>query len=258
MALLLRHLIILPLSALALATALAQSQPARDPARSLRFYYVGFSHTGPGEGDPDAVFLLRDGKRNVPIQLSANAFSSTIDYTGPVPVSLFREKRTETGSVREDLGQLAFPAGWQGALFLVTQDPSNRLLPFRFFPVEYWAPSVPDGYMRIINLCPWPLAAKVGGGQSAIAIGETRDLALPAERSDVSLRFAVQRADRWERLLSTAIARPPQNKLILLVVPKPDGGARILVVKDLPEPPPEPAAAQPPLQAWRAPASPST
>lgn len=239
MALLLRHLI----AFLAFATLIsAQSQAEKAPARSLRFYYISFSHTGSGEGDTDAVFLLRESGKNIPFQLTANAFSAPFDYTGPVPATLFREKRTETGVEREDLGTLAFPAEWKGALFLVTQDPSNPRLPFRFFPVEYWAPSVPDGHIRIINLCPWPLAAKVGDSQSALSARETRDLVFTADRPDVPLRLAVQRTDRWDRLLSTSVLRPAQNKLLLLVVPKPDGGARVLIVKDLPEPPPQPAA----------------
>lgn len=245
MALFLRHLILPVLAAIALTTAFAQPQPAKDPARSLRFYYINFANTGDADGDLDAAFLLRNGRKNLPFQLSANAFSDTFDYTGPVPVALFREKRTETGVERETLGQLDFPAEWKGVLLLVSRDPSNPLLPFRFFPVEYWAPSVPDQHVRILNLCPYPLAAKIGDNQAAVGAKETLDLALPTERPDVPLRLAVQRADRWERILSTAIARPAQNKLLLLVLPRPDGGARVIIAKDLPSPPPAPATATP-------------
>jgi hypothetical protein len=243
MALLLRHLIRPVLAAIALTTAFAQPQPAKDPARSLRFYYISFSNTGDADGDLDAAFLLRNGRKNVPFQLSANAFSDTADYTGPVPVVLFREKRTETGVERENLGQLDFPAEWKGVLLLVSRDPANPLLPFHFHPVEYWAPSVPDQHVRILNLCPYPLAAKVGANQASVGAKANIDLALPEGQPDVPLRLAVQRADRWERILSTAIARPAQNKLLLLVLPRPDGGARVIIAKDLPVPPPEPAAA---------------
>lgn len=240
MALLLRHLIRAALAAAALSTALAQPPPTKEPSRSLRFYYVSFANTGDADGELDAAFLLRNGRKTVPFQLSANAFSDTFDYTGPVPVALFREKRTETGVERENLGQLEFPAEWKGVLFLVSRAPSNPLLPFRFRPVEYWAPSVPDRQVRILNLCPYPLAAKVGGNQASVGANATLDLALPAEQPDVPLRLAVQRADHWERILSTAIARPAQNKLLLLVLPRPDGGARVIIAKDLPVPPPEP------------------
>lgn len=219
----------------------AQAQSPKDPSRSLRFYYAGASFANEDDVNPRAVFLLRNGKENVAVQLTANAFSRPLDYTGPLPVELFREQRTEAGVKREPLGELKCPDHWKGVLFIVTRNPANALLPFRFYPIEDWAPSLPDAHVRILNLCPYPLAAKTGTLPVAIAAQSTVDVGLPLG-SDIPLGLAVQRAGRWERILSTSILRPDQNKLQLLVFPNADGAIRVVVIKDLPEPPPESAS----------------
>ena len=218
-----------------LVSANAQTPDEKEAPKSIRFYYVGYASTGETL-DPTVKFLLKNGKATMPVQITANTFTQTFDYTGPVPITLFQEKRTEKGVEREDVGQLTFPAEWKGAIFIVTRNPANPRLPFHFYPIEYWGPSVPDQHVRILNLCPYVLAAKVGSGQAAINARATADLAMP-ERPDVPVRLAVQRDDQWERILSTAIDRPAQNKLMLLVLPRPDGATRVLVVDHLPEPP---------------------
>src|SRR5688572_1858000 len=91
--------------------AVARAQPtpsSAEPPKTIRFYYAGFSVSG-DEADPDARFLLKSGRETVAVQLHANAFSEAIDYTGSPLIRLFRERRTETGMEREDLGQLQFP-----------------------------------------------------------------------------------------------------------------------------------------------------
>jgi len=226
-----------------LIPASAQTPSSQNPGRSLRFYYAGASFSNEDDVNPRAVFLLRNGKENVSVQLVANAFSRPLDYGGPLPIELFREQRTETGVKRETLGALECPEGWRGVVFIVTRNPANALLPFRFYPVEDWAPSLPDAHVRIINLCPYPLAAKMGGAPAAVGAQATVDLDLPSGSPDIPLRLVVQRAGRWERILSTSIMRPDQNKLQLLVFPNADGAIRVVVIKDLPEPPPEPAVA---------------
>jgi hypothetical protein len=222
----------------AVARAQSPTSPLAELPKTIRFYYAGFSVSG-DEVDPDAKFLLKSGRETVAVQLHANAFSEAIDYTGSPLIRLFRERRTETGMEREDLGQLQFPAEWKGALFIVTRDPANARLPFRFYPIEYWGPSVPDEHLRILNLCPYPLAAKVGANQMAVNAGASADVALPPDRPDIPLRLAARRQDQWERILSTGILRPEQNKLLVLTFPQPDGVARVLVLRDLPEPPEE-------------------
>lgn len=236
------RLFFLPLISFLLMPAAAWAQPPQEPPRTLRFYYAGFSASG-DEVDPHARFLLKNGKETVAFELHANAFSDRIDYTGEPPVRLFRERRTEAGVEREDLGQLSFPPEWKGVLFIVTRDQANALLPFRFYPIEYWAPSVPDEHLRILNLCPYPLAAKIGANQAAVGARSTADVTLPAGRPDIPLRLAVHRQDQWERILSTGIVRPEQNKLLLLVFPQPNGAARVQILTDLPKPPPEPSPA---------------
>jgi hypothetical protein len=226
-----------------LIPASAQTPPAKDPGRSLRFYYAGASFAHEDDVNPRAVFLLRNGKENVPVQLVANAFSRPLDYTGPLPIELFREQRTEAGVKREPLGELTCPDSWKGVLFIVTRNPSNAVLPFRFYPIEDWAPSLPDDHVRIMNLCPFPLAAKTGGTPVAVAAQSTVDVGLSAGGTDIPLGLALQRAGRWERILSTSILRPEQNKLQLLVFPNVDGAIRVVVIKDLPAPPPEPTPA---------------
>jgi hypothetical protein len=231
-------------SVLIIAAAFARAEEPKQPTRSLRFYYVSFAQAGDAT-DPQASFLIRNGKQTVSLALQPNAFSSILNYEGTPPVSLFREVRTDHGVQREDLGQLTFPAEWRGALFIVTRDTTNPTLPFRFYPIEYWAPSLPDEHLRLMNLCPYPLAAKVGGNQAAVAARAVADLGLPADRPDIPLGLAVQHAERWERILSTAIMRPEQNKLMMLVFPGPSGMTRSLVLTDLPEPPSETAAGAP-------------
>lgn len=228
-------------SAGARAQAQPPASPAEEPPRTLRFYYAGFSVSG-DDADPEAKFLMKSGRQTVALELHANAFSEPIDYTGSPLIRLFRERRTETGMEREDLAQLQFPAEWKGALFIVTRDPANALLPFRFYPIEYWGPSVPDEHVRILNLCPYPLAAKVGAIQAAVNAGATSDVALPTGRPDIPLRLAARRQEQWERILSTGVLRPEQNKLLLLTFPQPNGAARVLVLRDLPAPPPTAAA----------------
>lgn len=224
-------------------TVHAQAQVPKEPARSVRFYYAGAAFSNEDDVNPRAVFLLRNGKENVAVQLNANAFSRPFDYAGPLPIGLFREQRTEAGVKREPLGELKCPDAWKGVLFIVTRNPSNALLPFRFYPVEDWAPSLPDEHVRIMNLCPYPLAAKAGVNPVSVAAQSTVDLGLPAESPDIPLGLAVQRAGRWERILSTSIVRPDQNKLQLLVFPNSDGAIRVVVIKDLPGPPPGPVPA---------------
>lgn len=215
-----------------------RAQPAPEPTRSLRFYYAGFAATG-DEDQPAAKFLVREGALTTAFDLRANAFSDTLDYAGPVPVALFREKPAATGSgvEREDLGRLEFPAHWKGVLFIVTRNDADPRLPFRFYPVEYWAPSLPANGARILNLDPRPLAARVGASRRIIDARSSADLDLPAGATDVTLRLAVQNAERWDTVLSTSILRPAQDKLLLLVFPRPDGRPRVLVLNTLPEPP---------------------
>lgn len=236
------RLLLLSLIAFLLVPVVTRAEPPKEPPRSLRFYYAGFSTSG-DEPDPHARFLLKNGKETVALELHANAFSDLIDYAGAPPIRLFRERRTEAGVEREDLGQLSFPPEWRGVLFIVTRDPTNAALPFHFYPIEYWAPSVPVEHLRILNLCPYPLAAKIGANQAAVAARATADVALPAGRPDIPMRLAVHRQDRWERILSTGIVRPEQNKLLLLVFPQPSGAARVHILSDLPQPPPEPSPA---------------
>lgn len=224
------------LSALLLGPAISCAQSPKEPPRSLRFYYAGFSTSG-DEADPHAAFLLKNGKETVALELHANAFSELINYAGTPPVRLFREHRTETGVEREDLGELSFPPTWKGVLFIVTHNPGNTQLPFRFYPIEYWAPAVPDEHLRILNLCPYPLAAKIGANQAAVGARSTQDVALPAGRPDISLRLVAQRENQWERILSTGIVRPEQNKFLLLVFPQPNGATRVHILTDLPQPP---------------------
>ncbi|CAM3048421.1 hypothetical protein [Rariglobus hedericola] len=221
-----------------LIPASAQTPSPKNPVRSLRFYYAGASFSNEDDVNPRAVFLLKNGKENVSVQLTANAFSRPLDYTGPLPIELFREQRTEAGVKREPLGELKCPDSWKGVLFIVTRNPANAVLPFRFYPIEDWAPSLPDEHVRIMNLCPYPLAAKTGTSPVAIAAQSTVDVTLSVG-SDIALGLAVQRGGRWERILSTSILRPDQNKLQLLVFPNSDGAIRVVVIKDLPEPPPE-------------------
>lgn len=232
---------LLPLLALVLVSSVVRAQAPKEPPRSLRFYYAGFAQAGEA-ADPQARFLLRNGRENAAFRLTANAFSTTFDYTGPMPAPLFRERRTETGVERENLGELRFPANWKGVLFIITRAPAGQGFPFRFYPVEYWGPSVPDGHARVINLCPHPLGAKIGSSQAGIAAGASGDIPFPADRDDVPLRLAVRRGERWDLILSTAVERPARPKLLLLVFPNQDGVPRVLVLNDLPAPPETPEA----------------
>ena len=232
---------ILSLLSVLLTQAVLRAQSPKEPTRSVCFYYAGFSGAG-DEPDPQSKFLLLNGKERISFQLNANSFSKTFEYAGPLPVVLFRELRTEKGGKREDLGQLPFPGEWRGVLFIITRDLANPRFPFHFYPVEYWAPSMPEKSIRIQNLCPYALAAKVGPNQAAVGARSTADLAFPVDRPDILLRLAARRGDKWERILSTGIVRPAQDKLLLLVFPRPVGAPRVLVLQDMPAPPAESVA----------------
>lgn len=212
------------------------AQTPTEPARSLRFYYVGTDISG-DQDQPAAQFQVRSGTQTIPLNLQPNAFSDTLDYTGPVPVAMFREKTTPLGTEREDLGRLEFPSAWKGVLFIVTRNDADPRLPFRFYPVEYWAPSLPENRARILNLNPRALAARIGSSRQIIEPRSSAELALPSGANDIGLRLAVQNGELWDSVLSTSIAAPGQGKLLLLAFPRADGRSRVLVLNSLPQPP---------------------
>lgn len=213
----------------------AQTAPAEKPPLKLRFYYAGFVFPAE-ETNPQAKFLLLNGKDTVSLRLNPDALSSEIDYVGQQPISLFRQRMTANGPTKEELGALSVPPGWKGVLFLVTRDPSNPRLPFRFFPIEYWAPSIPAGHARVMNLCPYPLAARVGSSQAMVASSTTSDLAFPAG-GEVALGMAAQAGGKWVSLLSTSIVRPENGRMLFVVFPNPAGAPRIVTVRDIPDAP---------------------
>lgn len=247
--------ILLLLSAFA-ASAFAQ-QPGEPVARSLRFYYAGFTFPDERTENPQARFALRNGRETVAVALNPNAFSSPLDYVGPIPAPLLPEQAAEADTAKpvagasagapvEPLGELRCPADWQGILVLVVRNPRNAAFPFAFYPVECWGPQVPAGSVRVLNLLPTPLAARIGGSQSMIASRGVTDLAMPADRPDVPMKLAVEHTGRWDRILSTAVMRPEQDKMMLVVFPNLDGTPRAVIVRDLPAPPadqPSPALA---------------
>lgn len=237
-----RPLIVLLAALLPLCpTVRAQVAPAEPSARAVRFYYAGYAQPGDLRESPQARFTLRNGRERVPFALNANSFSSTLDYTGTLPAPLLPEAAATGPSgatpAPEPIGELRCPDSWKGVLFLVLRDPANAAFPFSFHPVECWGPSVPDGCVRILNLCPQTLAAKVGSGQSAVNARAALDFPMPANRDDVPLMLAVGNADQWERILSTSVSKPEQNKMLLVVFPNSDGHPRVVVVRQLPEPP---------------------
>ena len=234
---------------LALA-APAAAQPAGEPAeRSLRFYYVGFTFPGERQENPRARFALRNGRETVQLALNPNAFSPSLDYVGPIPAPLLPESAADDAAQPapgasadapvEPLAELSCPADWKGILVFVVRNPRNAGFPFSLFPVECWGPDVPAGSVRVLNLLPGPLAARIGSSQSLVAPRGVADLAMPADRPDVPMKLAVEKTDRWDRILSTAVMRPEQDKLMLVVFPNLDGTPRVVVVRDLPAPPDE-------------------
>ena len=237
---------------LTLAAPAAAQPPGEPAARSLRFYYVGFTFPGERQENPRARFALRNGRDTVQLALNPNAFSPSLDYVGPIPAPLLPEeeagaKPPSTDAPVEPLAELRCPADWKGILVLVVRNPRNAGFPFSLFPVECWGPDVPAGSVRVLNLLPAPLAARIGSSQSLVASRGVADLAMPADRPDVPMKLAVENADRWDRILSTAVMRPEQDKLMLVVFPNLDGTPRVVVVRDLPAPPDDPAAATPAL-----------
>jgi hypothetical protein len=210
-----------------------------EPTIPLRFYYLNAASEDVHKGVAPIEFIIQSGDTNVACSLVPSGVSATVDYRGPTPVSVFTEHKTDKGVVREPLGQIAFPAQWKGAFFIVTKAPPGSAEAFRFYPIEYWGPSLPDHHARVVNLCPLPLAVKLAGSLAMVPASGTADVDITHAVVDLPIMMALQRDTRWQMLMSSALPAPRSQRMLLLAFP--DAAAansvRTLVLDELPEPP---------------------
>ncbi|MFA6961238.1 MAG: hypothetical protein WC205_10840 [Opitutaceae bacterium] len=219
------------------SAAVPKSEP---PPVMLRFYYLSYAGADTLGPDPSVDFLYRNGRGNASFHLGANTLSAPIAYRGPLPIELFRERKTVRGIERESLGRLDIPATWKGAIFLVVPiSGSDAPLPFRFVPIEYGGTGLKDNHVRVVNLCVSPLAARLADTKEMIPSRGQTDLGFSEGADALFIRLALQHGERWRTVMSSMIPAPRRQRLLMIVVPGSpagsDGSARIITVDDLPE-----------------------
>jgi hypothetical protein len=210
----------------------------------VRFFYIDLADSLAPVA-PALVCDYRDGRKIETLRLAPGAFSALVSYDGPREFGLQRQPPATPPAPPpppEEVARFTLPPAWQGALILVRHDPANPKFPFRFYPVEYWAPAPPIREIRILNLCPFSLAAKIGQSMTQVSPGDLFDAPLPAQADQFGIKLALQRRDTWQRILSTALPAPSGTRFLVLVYPDSlDGESiRTLMLDDLPGPPPPP------------------
>lgn len=216
----------------------AQDAGEPQPPIPLRFFYATEKDPGSDGGDPRLDFILGDGRNARPFKLGPNSLSPRLLHQGPPPVALHREIATADGVEREMIGRLEFPPTWKGVLFLAFPTGEHAPLPFRFVPVEYWGPSVPENHARIVNLCPAPIAGRIAGRDVLVPAGQNAEIDISAATHELPVKLALQRPERWQMLLSSALRLPAGGRMVFVVFPS-DASfhtARILTFDNLPLP----------------------
>lgn len=217
----------------------AAASGGEPPPVVLRFYYLSYLGAETVGADPAVDFLYRNGRETTAFHLGANALSAPIEYRGPVPVELFRERKTERGVELESLGRLEFPPAWRGAVFLVVPTrEAGAALPFRFVPIEYGGPGFADNHVRLVNLCAAPLAARLAEGREVVAARGHHDFAYSEDADTLFVRLALRNGERWRTVMSSLIPTPAQKRLLMLAVPGATdgnvGSARVITVDQVP------------------------
>ncbi|WP_308985281.1 hypothetical protein [Thalassobacterium sedimentorum] len=206
--------------------------------RSIRFfYYSSVSSDTIGEGDPFADFKFINDNEIDARALTPNALSEVISYDGAVPVELFREEMTESGVERIPLAELKFPREWKGVLFFVIRDSSNPHFGFKFFPIEYWGPSIPDHNIRVMNLCGKSMGFQIGKEKAKVPSLQFEDVPMSSGEQPMPFRIAMFDEDLGGRMLLSSMIPPFRSSRVLMIT-YPTGrsgtGVRTLNVTDLP------------------------
>ncbi len=228
-----------------LATARAEPPAGRKaPPLKVRFFYIGYDFNEDAVLFPSLKALLGGGREAKELRLAPNALSPVYEYDGPRPPGLFREVRRADGLVvRESLAKLDYPAAWHGVLFLVTPKPDSPGFPFHFTPVEYSGDGMPEHSLRVMNLCPAPLAIKIADSSKVIPTLDQVDFTVSPKAEALPFVVARKQEDAWQVVISSARPRPESLRTLLLAFPdSPEfKTVRILQVENLPvSPPPGP------------------
>ena len=238
MAFSLRHLILGLLLGGSLASLTAQPSPLAPPIRAtvVRFYYYPTADPASGLREPSLKALLDNNKNREAIEVSPRSFSEAFTYYGEGPLVLYKEAKSDKGMVRKVVATVPLPPAQKGVLYILTYTAEG----FQFLPIPYSSDGVPAKHVKVINLCPEPLAIKVAGSPAlvpargeSILDGSEATLVLP-------IKVARQVGAEWQVLIETAVPGiKNEERLLYLFVPDSPAFHTVLMVQlgAMPAPP---------------------
>ena len=228
MAISVRHLISATLAiCLYAAPFLLRAQPSAPPSNPLkvRFFYIGYDYSARAMSYPELQAKFGEAKNAATLRLAPNALSPPYDYSGPLPIILYREVRQDDHLVRQTLAELTCPPMWKGVIFLVTPADQSAPFPFNFTPVEYWGDDIPDNTLRILNMCPVSLGIKAADTSNVIASCGSADFPISPDADALPLIVARRQGDDWQAVISTTRPKPEAaHTAPSAVQPKPEAG----------------------------------
>jgi hypothetical protein len=231
------------LLAVGLLSMSAQVPVSKPQPLKVRFYYVGYDTFATGLTSPELQATYGSGKSAREIRLAPESLSPIYDYDGPMPMVLYREVKVEGRSERQTLAELTCPPDWPGVLFMVFPEPQSAGFPFHFTPVEYGADHIPDNSMRLLNLCPVPLAIKLSGEGKVVPPHEQADFPINPDAAMLPFVLARSLGESWKVVISSPRPKPESSRMLMLAFPDyPDfKTVRILQLGNLPVASPQPS-----------------
>ncbi len=205
---------------------------------------TGTLHARTSGGRPDAStgtlsFMLMD---SIPSDIYYDMRGRAVEVKGhpwsrtqPMPVErggelvLYRQGFGQDNDQRQILARTQLPSGTNRYLVLAGPAPEGSPYPWRLFVLDDSSTAHPHNSVRVLNLCPVPLAGDIAGHQTLIKPGATElvrlESAPPPDR--IEYKMAVEDPEKGWVVAGFARTRTrPELRTLLIARPAPEGTGR--------------------------------
>jgi hypothetical protein len=153
-------------------------------------------------------------KKPQEIDVDRNSISQDITYLGTGPMILYKTEKTDQGTSRIVVATVPLPPKVKGVLYLVTYAKGT----YRFKPIPFSAEDVPPNHVKILNLCPEPLAIKFASSQAVVPAQGEVAMDISTAGKSLEIKIARQRGESWRKELSMVKQSPKESEKWLFIL----------------------------------------
>ena len=175
---------------------------------------------------PSELTLHVNGKPQQQVALPKYQFTSNITFRKARTTTLtFADQSYADPEQLQGFPSIEVPHSWSKFLLLAFEDPSNKKLPIKFYPINASSGTFENGDLLFLNLSQYELQGKVGSSSLKLPGSKSKKLSkIAPDKSDVQVKIDILKPNTPQKkqwfIYQAWRYRTDQRLLVFIFTPK--------------------------------------